>query len=287
MAIKSVGTNLREAREKQGLTLDQISAHTRITIKCLTAIERDSVGEISSPFIYRSFVRQYAEHIGLEFQPLAGRVEAMAETMRQPDLPGQGEHQPVRVAPIQPRVKRDFTWLAPVLMFIGAVVAISGGYEASRHYKLDWNNYVSVSSFLTLFNKPVEAVSLPKVSVSEVAKPAVEEPLKAVVEEAKPDAGIHLELAATERTWLSAVADGKTAYSGILEKEEVKVLDGQESAQVRTGNAAGVNITFNGKPIGAIGPRGTPRTVVFTKTGFEVIQRANRPQFTHSTRIGG
>jgi hypothetical protein len=103
----------------------------------------------------------------------------------------------------------------------------------------------------------------------------------------KPDAGIHLELAATERTWLSATADGKTAYSGILEKEEVKVLDGQESAQVRTGNAAGVNITFNGKPIGAIGPRGTPRTVVFTKTGFEVIQRVSRPQFTHSTRIGG
>jgi hypothetical protein len=286
MAIKSVGTNLREAREKQGFTLEQISAHTRITTKCLTAIERDSVGEISSPFIYRSFVRQYAEHIGLEFQPLAARVEAMAESMRQPDLPGQGEHQPVRVAPIQPRVKRDFTWLAPVLMFVGAVVAISGGYEASRHYRVDWSHYVSVSSFMTLFNKPVEAVSVPKVSVIQQPPPVVEEP-KAVVEAAKPDTGIHLELAATERTWLSATADGKTAYSGILEKEEVKVLDGQESAQVRTGNAAGVNITFNGKPIGAIGPRGTTRTVVVTKTGFEVIQQANRPQFTHSTRIGG
>jgi hypothetical protein len=186
-------------------------------------------------------------------------------------------------------VKRDFTWLAPVLIFVGAVVAISGGYEASRHYKVDLSNYVSASSILNLFNRPVEAKmplrQEPK-AVEVEAKPKVDE---AAVPEApvKPDAGIHLELAATERTWLSATADGKTAYSGILEKEEVKVLDGQESAQVRTGNAAGVNITFNGKPIGAIGPRGTPRTVVFTKTGFEVIQRVSRPQFTHSTRIGG
>ncbi len=96
---------------------------------------------------------------------------------------------------------------------------------------------------------------------------------------------IHLKLAATERTWVTVSADGKPAYTGILEAAQVKTLDGEGSAKLRTGNAGGVNITFNGKDLGAIGPRGKIRTVVFSKTGYEVQpENANRVPTDH---IGG
>jgi hypothetical protein len=98
---------------------------------------------------------------------------------------------------------------------------------------------------------------------------------------------IHLELAATERTWLSVTADGKPAYTGILEPEETKVLDGQESAKLRTGNAGGVNIIFNGKAIGTIGPRGKTRTVVFSKTGYEIEPAEPTTTIAQSSHIGG
>jgi hypothetical protein len=97
---------------------------------------------------------------------------------------------------------------------------------------------------------------------------------------------IHLELAAIEPTWLTVTADGKPAYTGILEPAEVKVLEGQQTAKLKTGNAGGVNITFNGKAIGAIGPRGKTRTVIFTKTGYEV-QPADNIKLTPASRIGG
>ena len=40
---------------------------------------------------------------------------------------------------------------------------------------------------------------------------------------------------------------------------------------MRTGNAGGVKLTFNGKPVGVVGPRGQVRVVVFTKDSYEVI----------------
>jgi len=49
------------------------------------------------------------------------------------------------------------------------------------------------------------------------------------------------------------------------------VLEGHDNARVRTGNAGGVNIIFNGKPLGALGGRGEVRTLVFTKQGYEII----------------
>ena len=52
-------------------------------------------------------------------------------------------------------------------------------------------------------------------------------------------------------------------------------FDGRESAQIRTANAGGVNIIFNGRALGPLGRRGQSRTFVFTKSGYEVVQGRN------------
>lgn len=286
--MQSVGTRLREAREKRGYSLDEINARTRINSRNLTAIEHDEVSNISSPFFYRSFVRQYAEEVGLDFRVIAPAVEHLAGHMRQPDLPGQGEHEPVRVAPIQPRPKRDFSWVVPTVVFVGLVVLGSAGYAAWKHYgALPAIQNFSVSSLFHI--QTVDATSpAPVVKQQNAAAPAAVPPQPNEAESpALPVADrIHLELAAIEPTWLTVTADGKPAYTGILEPAEVKVLEGQQVAKLKTGNAGGVNITFNGKAIGAIGPRGKTRTVIFTKSGYE-IQPSDSIKLIPASHIGG
>ena len=274
--MQSVGAKLKEARERKGFSLDEINARTRITPKNLVAIERDEVRNISSPFFYRSFVRQYAEQVDLDFRVIASAVDLMAGNMPQPDLPGQGVHQPVRVAPVQARPKRDLSWVVSVAVFFGFIVLGSGAYAG-------WKYYRPLVHQATL----ARAASLDgggsKASALVPARAAVETPKSPA---AKSSDSIHLEVEATERTWLTVSADGKPAYTGILEPAETKVLDGQQSAKLRTGNAGGVNITFNGKDIGPIGPRGKTRTVVFTKTGYEV-QQTTSPALVSASHIGG
>jgi cytoskeletal protein RodZ len=278
--MQSVGTRLKEAREKKGYSLDDINARTRINSKNLVAIETDEVRNISSPFFYRSFVRQYAETVGLEFVTLASGVESLAGIMRQPDLPGQGEHQIVRAAPLQARVKRDWSWVMPAAVLLSVVALGSGGFTYLKTYKPALLQYSVVSS---LFSTPVEAKPAPTES-PDSPPPVVASELPKV-QPPEPDK-IRLELAATERTWLSVSADGKTAYTGILEPAETKVLEGQDSARLRTGNAGGVSIVFNGKPIGTIGPRGKTRTVIFSKTGYE-IEPAESVTLRPVNHIGG
>jgi Domain of unknown function (DUF4115) len=100
------------------------------------------------------------------------------------------------------------------------------------------------------------------------------------------EAGFRVEVAATERTWLSIVADDKPIYSGVLEAAQTKVLEGHDSARIRTRNAGGVNVLFNGKTIGSLGPRGQARTVVFTKHNYEIVEPPAPIALTAITQIG-
>ena len=52
----------------------------------------------------------------------------------------------------------------------------------------------------------------------------------------------------------------------------------QPEVTLRLGNAGGVTITLNGKPIGPVGPKGQVRTLQFTSGGFQIV--AGQAPFT-------
>ena len=80
-----------------------------------------------------------------------------------------------------------------------------------------------------------------------------------------------LKLSATEKTWLSITSEGKRLFSGFLEPSQTKTLEGLEAARMTVGNAGGIEVRLNGKPIGPIGKSGQVRVVVFTPDNFEVL----------------
>jgi hypothetical protein len=90
---------------------------------------------------------------------------------------------------------------------------------------------------------------------------------------AAPTESISLRIAAVERTWLSIDSDGRHVFSGLLEPAQTKLLEGRDSARLRTGNAGGLTIMFNGRALGTLGQRGQVRTVVFTSDDqYEIVQ---------------
>lgn len=95
--MESVGEKLRRTRLQNGLTIEQIHTQTRISLKNLEAIEEDDVSRFSSPFFYKSFVRQIADQLGLEYRLLESAVDAAAHAIPEPLTPGQGD------APLPPR----------------------------------------------------------------------------------------------------------------------------------------------------------------------------------------
>jgi cytoskeleton protein RodZ len=251
----SVGKKLCQARVAQGQTLEAISAATRITIKNLAAIESDDLAKISSPFIYRSFVRQYAEALKLDYTAMAADVRTASHAIPEPLMPGQLDLVPVRTGTvIQPHVPRDFRWMYPIAALILVIAACSSLYGLYRHEPIERHQRVAPIVLAAPPRTPVLVVP----SVTVAPTPATESP-------------IHLELSATEPTWLSLTSDGKSAYNGMLEAATTKVLDSHDKARIRMGNAGGVNVLFNGKALGALGKRGQVRTIEFTAAGYREI----------------
>ena len=61
-----LGRRLRSERERRLITLESIAASTKINIGLLRDLERDDVSRWPSGIFRRSFVRSYAEAIGLD-----------------------------------------------------------------------------------------------------------------------------------------------------------------------------------------------------------------------------
>jgi transcriptional regulator with XRE-family HTH domain len=66
MADESFGRRLRSERERRRITLELIAANTKIGVSLLKGLERDDVSRWPSGIFRRSFMRSYAEAIGLD-----------------------------------------------------------------------------------------------------------------------------------------------------------------------------------------------------------------------------
>jgi isopentenyl diphosphate isomerase/L-lactate dehydrogenase-like FMN-dependent dehydrogenase len=85
-----------------------------------------------------------------------------------------------------------------------------------------------------------------------------------------------LDLMAREETWLSASSDGKMVFQGILAPHDTKTIEGREFAKLKVGNAAGLEVRLNGKPVGPLGARGQVLEVVFRPDNFQIVPPASK-----------
>jgi hypothetical protein len=83
---------------------------------------------------------------------------------------------------------------------------------------------------------------------------------------------MHVDLEAREPAWVSITdVDGKHLYAGVLQANETRSIDLTKGATLRTGNAGGLIVRFNGKEIGDIGPVGKIRDVEFQNGAFRIL----------------
>ncbi|MCX7027522.1 MAG: helix-turn-helix domain-containing protein [Spirochaetes bacterium] len=77
--MASIGPKLQEARLKKGLTLERIADDTNIALRFLSKIENDDfTGFPGEPYIV-GFIRNYAEYLGLDPQPLVAAYRGVDE----------------------------------------------------------------------------------------------------------------------------------------------------------------------------------------------------------------
>ena len=100
----------------------------------------------------------------------------------------------------------------------------------------------------------------------EAPKPAASAP----VTSAPAGGAHHAQIKVTKTSWISVSADGKQIYAKTAQEGEVVTIDFTRRSYVHLGNAAGVELTLDGKAQ-TLGPGRALRLVKFEPTGMSVI----------------
>jgi hypothetical protein len=253
----SAGQILRNERQRQALDLSSVSKQTKISERFLAAIEKDDISQIPSAFVYKSFARQAAAALKLDFSQIADQVKLTADQFPELRVPGQDVRR-LGVPPIRPR-RESVSGFVSGLASLFAVVALCSGLYAY-----------------------VERMQMPDLTAGLVGAARVNGSAAASAQPQPSTEAIQLKVGAKEQTWLSFESDGHRVFSGLLEPAQTKVFEGREMARMRTGNAGGVTVVFNGRDLGSLGGRGQVRTVVFTRDDqYKIVQ----PALTASLRL--
>ena len=300
--MTSAGDMLRRERLKRNLGLDQISRELKISGRLLEAIEADQYDRLPGGVFAKAFVRQYASVLGLDGDELAKQVQEVIEPAPLFSEPNGHPPAPIDVPRLEewsthtPRRFRLSGSLPAAILVVVVMLLCSAIYAWMQRPRTVVTAKkpapIRIEKAPPEPPKPAEsatATATPPTGTSPAeSNPATAQQASAAPVNPAPGAAptpapgapgapaappgpVHVEIAAAEPVWMQVKVDGKVAFSGTLEANATRVVDGEHEVTLRLGNAGGASISLNGKPVGEVGPKGQVRTVQFTSGGFQIV----------------
>lgn len=245
----SVGQILREAREAQGMLLEDASMRLRLMHRQIEAMEADNFETLGQPVFARGFVRNYARLLGLAPEDLLARMEgAPAEPAAV-----------IRPDPPQPHSWLTSPWLILLLLGLLVVVAVPVALYLWLNSEAPDEPSVRVSSAVQSAAAPS---SVPPPVAASAAAPvpaagttAVAETTAAAApaevgapEKAAGESVLHIEFGGD--AWVEIKDATKRVVHRQLNPAGSSVdIHGKPPFDVLIGNAAQARMTYNGRPI--------------------------------------
>src|SRR5215472_7999945 len=84
--MSSFGEYLRREREMRGVTLEEIAESTKISTRLLRALEQEHFSDLPGGVFTRSFIRHYADYLGLDSEHVLAEYKQVAPSENDYDL---------------------------------------------------------------------------------------------------------------------------------------------------------------------------------------------------------
>ncbi|HEY4086575.1 MAG TPA: RodZ domain-containing protein [Bryobacteraceae bacterium] len=258
MPVSGIGEELRRERTRQGLTHQDIARRTKIPVRSLEAIESEAFDRLPGVIFTRNFVRLYAVDLKLDPESLISRLPKFdLESAPLPEPPRTYQ----RRGTWDPRVK------AAVMSVVWLMVAGGAGTGAWYYY----NNYgrhlvtpVAAAPPPVTPSRPVSIPPPPVATAPEQQPAQTAETQNGPLDSNRP---VQVVLTARDEVWVQVSADGRTAFVGTLQPNDTRTIAADDQVKVLMGNAGGLDISLNGKPLDPLGTKGQTRTVRLTAAG--------------------
>ena len=240
--MADIGSQLKTARERHGMTAVQAAQKLHMRAMFVDAIEREDWKTIGEPVYIRGFVRNYARLVGLD-------PEACADAFSASDFAASAAADVAADLERPARRRFRYPWLlvgmsALAVFLVIKVVWTMATPGAAGHDEI----------------RPPQASALTNAAATN-AQPALAPGANAAAR--SPQGGVDLRLELTQACWLAVTVDGKRVVYATLPAGTVKVFHGAREITLRAGNAGGVMATIDGQHLGTLGGPGQVEDRVF------------------------
>lgn len=240
--ILTFGEELRRERLIREVSLEEISAATKISIRLLTALESSDVKKLPAPVFTRGFIRSYSRHLGLDADEM---VNAYLADLT-PDKAGQGGV--ARRGGLRARLFGGRRGAAGTIVVSVTGILLLLGLIARPERR-------SAPTAATAA-RAVAPVSFKNVAVSPGPAPRIQDEAPAPAEPTPATSGVKMTLEFAEDSWTEVTADGVSVFSGLIRRGTTREFEAREGFRLTLGNAGGVRVTVDGRAMEPLGGAG-------------------------------
>jgi cytoskeleton protein RodZ len=277
----SVASELKLEREKRKISLAQIAADTRISLRYLESLEEGRYQDLPGGMYNRAFLRAYCESLNLNQQEIIRRYEAEISPPLDRPLKSKA-HIAQKNASLRPSpvvvwsmmllisaagIFFSRKWIATVFSpYFSHRPAASVAQELSRHPAPATEQPLATAApdatpptpaQNTTAEPPAVAAPVASASVSPVDQVVATTDSKELGSQASQShPSLRLEIEATADCWISVDRDGNPAVRKLLKPGEAQAVSASEQLLMILGNAGGVRVRINGKPAKSMGKSG-------------------------------
>ena len=266
MRLSELGQYLREVRQRQSMSLEQVSEKTMIPVRTLAAIEAGKLDQLPEPVYVKGFIRRYGDAIGVNGAEFATAFPTEV-------TPEQHHLSPTWRGTVQAQLRP----LHLYLLYAGLVmVAISG-----LSLLLNRSSNPQVYG-LKETAQPLPSPGAPSLPGTIYGPPqpgaALSNPFGVVASPspAVSQKPVRVGLTLTAQSWVRIVVDGKTELEEVLPEGAQRSWAANREVTVRAGNAGGVMISFNESQAKRLGAPGEVEEVTFGKSTATPANGTNR-----------
>jgi len=240
--IESAGSTLQAERSRQSLSVGDVSRHLKLSVRQVEALERNEFEVFGGSVFVHGFLRNYAKLLGLD----PGALIEAADRMLKPGDEVDNEASGAAVA-------NSSSQKSLIPLFLVAIIVIAGiiGWILTRESGIA-TELVPSSEEHDSTSEIVNSLE----TTAALTEPGADVPITGVaslpppVERSSSLTASVVRLVFEEESWVE-MSDryGDIIFTDLVAEGETRNISGQPPLSVIIGNAPGVKLTFNEKPI--------------------------------------
>ncbi|MFB8794537.1 MAG: DUF4115 domain-containing protein [Microcoleus sp.] len=249
--LAEIGVKLRQRREQQSISLEQVALVTRIRCHLLQAIEEGQLDQLPEPVYTQGLIKRYAEAMGIDgaqfadFFPIEPAPRSLTKVSWQ-DLP--------QLRPMH--LYLFYTFL--IIFSVNSLSQLMGSSLTTKNVTSAPDPALQEQERARLVAKSLNATKNQKVDTYTALEAAK-------ADESLDKSGnkpVMVNVTFKAESWVQIQVDGKTEFEGLLPSGTVRTWQAQKELVFVAGNAGGVMIAVNNGQAELFGAPGVVKKVI-------------------------